>query len=166
MKIMIVGGGIGGLTAALCCLHFGHDVTIFEQAEALAEVGAGIQIPPNAMKVFQALGIEALIAKNAFRPEAIEARMGDTGKHIFTIPLAQQAIDRWGAPYLHIHRADYIAALKQALLARAPKALDLGTTAESYRNCGTGVTLTLQDGREVSGDILIGADGIEERRLG
>ena len=56
MKVLITGGGIGGLTAALCCLHFGHDVLVFEQVSAISDVGAGIQIPPNAMKVFEALG--------------------------------------------------------------------------------------------------------------
>ena len=82
MRVLIAGGGIGGMTAALCCLHFGHDVVLFEQAAELGEVGAGLQIPPNAMKVFNALGIEDLIAKNAFRPAAIEARMGKSGRHI------------------------------------------------------------------------------------
>jgi len=98
MKVLIVGGGIGGLTAALCCLHFGHEVIVFEQAEEFGEVGAGIQIPPNAMKVFEALGISDAISEKAFRPEAIEARMGESGTSIFTIPLAQQAIDMWGSP--------------------------------------------------------------------
>ena len=161
MKVLIAGGGIGGLTAALCCLHFGHDVTVFEQAAELGEVGAGIQIPPNAMKVFEALGIDNVIAENAFRPEFIEARMGESGRPIFTIPLAQQAIDMWGSPYLHIHRADYIEALKQALHARAPKALRLGSPVTHYRNTGDGVTLTLKDGQEVFGDALVGADGIK-----
>ena len=161
MKVLIAGGGIGGLTAALCCHHFGHEVSVFEQASELGDVGAGIQVPPNAMKVFEALGIDALITENTFRPEAIEARMGETGRPIFTIPLAQQAVERWGSPYLHIHRADYIEALNQALASRAPKALQLGTTVKSYRNHTQGITLTLKDGPEVSGDVLIGADGIK-----
>jgi len=161
MKILIAGGGIGGLTAALCCLHRGHDVTVFEQTKKLGEVGAGIQVPPNAMKVFEALGIDGLIAKNAFRPESIEARMGGSGRPIFTILLAQQAVDMWGSPYLHIHRADYIEALKDAIAEHAPKALQLGVTVTNYRNQDEGVILTLKDGREVEGDVLIGADGIK-----
>ena len=80
MKLLICGGGIGGLTAALCGLHHGHAVTVLEKARALDETGAGIQIPPNAMKVFIALGIADDIARNAFRPEAIEARMGESGR--------------------------------------------------------------------------------------
>lgn len=161
MKVLIAGGGIGGLTAALCCLHFGHEVTVFEQASELGDVGAGIQLPPNAMKVFAALGLEEAIAEKAFRPEAIEARMGESGRYIFTIPLAQQAVNMWGSPYLHIHRADYIQALKQALIKRAPKALRLGATVTGFQQREGSVTLILDDGSEVSGDVLIGADGIK-----
>ena len=72
MKVLIVGGGIGGLTAALCCLHFGHEVVVLEQAAELGDVGAGIQLPPNAMKVFEVLGLAESVSENAFRPEAIE----------------------------------------------------------------------------------------------
>jgi len=161
VKVLIVGGGIGGLTAALCCLHFGHDVTVFEQAAELGDVGAGIQVPPNAMKVLEALGLAESISKNAFQPEAIEARMGESGRNIFTVPLAQPAIDRWGAPYLHIHRADYIEALKNALAERAPDALRLGSCVTAFRQQDEGVTLTLKSGTEFLGDILIGADGIK-----
>ena len=161
MKVLIAGGGIGGLTAALCCQHFGHDVTVFEQAAKLGEVGAGIQIPPNAMKVFRALGLESQIEKYAFCPEALEARMGQTGRQIFAIPLSQQTHDRWGAPYLHIHRADYIKALHDALSAVAPQAMQLGAQVTGYRQDANGVTVIFEDGREVLGDILIGADGIK-----
>ena len=161
MKVLIVGGGIGGLTAALCCLHFGHEVVVLEQAAELGDVGAGIQVSPNAMKVFEALGLTEIIAEKAFRPEAIEARMGESGRYIFTIPLAGQSIERWGSPYLHIHRADYIDALKNVLMKRAPQALRLSSTITDFRQHETGVTLTLQDGAEFSGDVLIGADGIK-----
>lgn len=160
MKVLIAGGGIGGLTAALCCLHFGHDVTVFEQAAKLGEVGAGIQIPPNAMKVFKALKIELLIKENAFQPQSIEAKMGETGRNIFTIPLASHAVDVWGAPYLHIHRADYIHALRKALTARAPNAIHLDVAVTHYDHTETGVTVTLSNGQKFTGDILIGADGI------
>jgi len=161
VKVLIAGGGIGGLTVALCCLHFGHEVTVFEQATTLGDVGAGIQLPPNAMKVFEALELTDIITESAFRPEAIEARMGESGRHVFKIPLAQQAIERWGSPYLHIHRADYIEALKKVLMKRAPQALRLSSTITDFRQHETGVTLKLQDGAEFSGDVLIGADGIK-----
>ncbi|MGB0922474.1 MAG: FAD-dependent monooxygenase [Alphaproteobacteria bacterium] len=163
MKVLISGGGIGGLTTALACLHYGHDVQIFEQATAMGAVGAGIQIPPNAMKIFQALGVEDKIRANAFQPEAIETRMGESGITLFTIPLARQAITRWGAPYLHIHRADYIAALAECLTAAAPSALMMEAQAESYTQDDNSITLHLDDGRHFSGDVLIAADGIHSR---
>ncbi|MBF2754637.1 MAG: FAD-dependent monooxygenase, partial [Gammaproteobacteria bacterium AqS3] len=108
MRVLISGGGIGGLTAALCCLHQGHEALVLERTAELGEVGAGIQIPPNAMKVFRALRLDDALAEIGFRPEAIEARMGRSGLELFRIPLAQASVRRWGAPYLHIHRADYI----------------------------------------------------------
>lgn len=160
MKVLIIGGGIGGLTTALCCAHHGHDVTVLEQSPTLGEVGAGIQIPPNAMKIFEALGIEALITENAFRPHAIETRMGESGKNIFTIPLGETALKRWGAPYLHIHRGDYIAALQLALHQCQPHAVKLGAKVESYKQDADAVTVILSDGQKITGDILVGADGI------
>ena len=75
MKVIISGAGIGGLTAALCSIHHGHEVTVLERAAELGEIGAGIQVSPNAMKVFEALGMGDALAANAFRPEGIEARI-------------------------------------------------------------------------------------------
>ena len=160
MKIIVSGAGIGGLTAALCFIQQGAEVTVLERAPELGDVGAGIQVPPNAMKVFENLGLDNELAKIAFRPEAIEARMGRSGLGLFNIPLADAAIARWGAPYLHIHRADYIAVLETALRKQAPSAIHLGAELVSYSQNETGVTALLVDGTEVTGDVLIGADGI------
>ena len=160
MKILISGGGIGGLTAALCFLHHGAEVTVLEQASELSEVGAGIQIPPNAMKVFAALDLDAALAETAFRPLAIEARMGRSGRELFHIPLAEHAVKRWGAPYLHIHRTDYIAVLAAALRAQSPDALQLGGEVAGYCQTEEAVEVRLADGRRITGDALIGADGI------
>ena len=93
---------------------------------------AGIQIPPNAMKVFAALGLDAALAETAFEPEAIEARMGRSGLELFHIPLAEHAVKRWGAPYLHIHRADYISVLAKALRDESPDGLHLGAEIIGY----------------------------------
>jgi salicylate hydroxylase len=160
MHVIIAGAGIGGLTAALCCAHRGLQVTVLEQAETISEVGAGIQIPPNAMKVFEALGIAGLIARNAFAPEAIECRMGESGMTLFNVPLGDKAQARWGSPYLHIHRADYIAALREALETAAPNRVRIGAKLVSYTQNDAAVTAHLEDGTHISGDVLIGADGI------
>ncbi len=163
MRVLIVGGGIGGLSAALCAHHFGHHVTVFEKAAEIKEIGAGLQLPPNAMKVFEALGIDDVISQHACQPEAIEARMGKSGRPIFTIPLARQAVEMWGSPYWHIHRADYIQALTDVFNRRVPQSLELGANVVTYKQDNDAITLTLKDGREFSGDVLIGADGIKSQ---
>ena len=76
MRVLIAGGGIGGLTAALALDHFGHEVFVFEQSSVLDEVGAGIQLSPNGMQVLNQLGVSARILKDAFRPKALEMRLG------------------------------------------------------------------------------------------
>ena len=160
MKIIISGGGIGGLTAALCCLQHGHEVTVLEQAPDLGEVGAGLQISPNAMKVFEALGLAERLADAGFRPQGIEGRMGVSGMRLFSFALSDAAVKRWGSPYLHIHRADLIAVLQSALQAKAPGAVRLGAQVEGYVQDSDGVAAVLSDGAEIAGDVLIGADGI------
>jgi len=160
MKAVITGGGIGGLTNALCFKHFGWDVEVLEKAPELGEIGAGIQISPNAMKVFEALGLGEILAERGFRPEAIELRMGVSGLHLIRAPLGNVAEARWGSPYLHIHRADLISILQVALEAHAPGSLRLGSAVASYVCNENGATANLVNGEQVSGDIIVGADGI------
>jgi len=160
MNILIAGGGIGGATAALCLHHFGHQVRVLEQAAQPDEVGAGIQISPNGMKVFQALQVDRRIAKTAFCPQALEMRIGTSGRKIFSIPAGAQALARWGAPYLHIHRADLLSALHAELAARAPNVLRLGTQVTGYTQTETHVDVQCADGAPMRCDVLIAADGI------
>lgn len=156
-RIIISGAGIGGLTLAHACLQRGMDVVLLEKSEALAEVGAGIQIPPNAMKVLEALGLAEAVIRRAFRPHAIETRMGKSGRQIFSIPLAETAMARWGSPYLHIHRADYIAALSDTL---PEGVLLLKSCVNSFEEQDDQLSVHLENGESVEGDVLIGADGI------
>lgn len=160
MRVLICGAGIGGLATAICCVRRGMDVTVLEQAAELGDVGAGIQIPPNAMKVFEALKIDDLIKRDAFEPEAIECRMGESGMTVFNVALDQKARRRWGSPYLHIHRADYIKALREALEAAAPDAIRTDAKVISYAQDETKILAHLADGTMIEGDVLIGADGI------
>ncbi len=160
MRVLIAGGGIGGLTAALALEHFGHDVQVFEQAGILDEVGAGIQLSPNGVHVLSRLGVSARVLKDAFRPKALEMRLGRSGRRLFDIPLRRAAINRWGADYLHVHRADLVQALHDSLVARAPQAVSLGRKVVGYEQSETGVVATLDTGERVLGDVLLGADGI------
>ncbi|MEZ5968305.1 MAG: FAD-dependent oxidoreductase, partial [Hyphomonas sp.] len=99
MDVLIIGGGIGGLTAALALDKRGHRVTVAEQSGVISEVGAGLQLSPNAMKVMNALGVGARVMRDAFRPQALELRWGRSGMTIFDVPLRKAAVNRWGAEY-------------------------------------------------------------------
>ncbi len=160
MRVVIAGGGIAGLTAALALSRRGHSVTVFEQARRFDEVGAGIQISPNGLKVLDALGAGARISRHAFRPRAQELRLGRSGALIFSVPLRERAINRWGADYLHVHRADLMSGLAETLSEQAPQAIQLGRRIVAYQQNEQDVVAITEDGEQVPGDLLIGADGL------
>ncbi|MGI9386648.1 MAG: FAD-dependent monooxygenase [Methyloligellaceae bacterium] len=160
LKAVIVGGGIGGLTAALAFLRVGWDVVVLEQAAELGDVGTGLQISPNGMKVLSALGLSDALRKVQFEPERLEMRLGRTGQYIFSIPLEGVAQTRWGASYLNFHRADLVGVLGAALEVRAPGALRLGAVVSGYEQSDDQVAAILADGSRIEGDVLVGADGL------
>lgn len=160
MKAVIAGGGIGGLTTALALIARGWQVELVEQAPEFSEVGAGLQLSPNAMKVMRALGLEAAIGERAFRPEALEMRLGESGRRVFSIPAGPAAERRWGAPYLHVHRRDLLDLLVAAVNARAPGSIRLSARLIGYRHMPRGVQALLEGGETLEGDLLVGADGI------
>ena len=156
-RALIIGAGITGLATALSLSRRGWSVMVYERASALEALGAGIQLAPNGMKVLRALGLEGEILSRGFLPEALEMRLGQSGRRVFSIPVRHVAPYRWRAPYVHIHRADLIAVLAGALKAAAPDALRLGTPVQSIDNARGAVRL--DDGREELGDVVIAADG-------
>ncbi|MBX6319696.1 FAD-dependent monooxygenase [Pigmentiphaga sp.] len=158
---LIVGAGIGGLTAAACLLQRGLPVRVFEQAPALGEVGAGVQSSANAVKVLYDLGLREALEQTVVRPQSFEFRRFDTGELMHRIPLGQEHERRHGAPYFHIHRADLHDLLARAVLKMDPESIVLGARADRFEENEHGVTLHLADGRRVSGDVLVGADGIK-----
>ena len=160
MKALIAGGGIGGVTAALCLLDAGIEVELFERSAALTDIGAGIQISPNGVKVLERLGLKPALDAIAFRPEAIEMRLGPSGARVFAIPMRDEAVRRYGAPYYHVHRADLMTVLSEALRARAPNAARLNKELVAFTQSPTGVELAFADGTHAAGDVLVGADGI------
>lgn len=160
MKILIAGAGISGLSAALCLARRGHQIEVFERAAEISEVGAGLQISPNGMHVLNQLGLGEEIKARGFEPRGIELRLGQTGGVIFDIPLARRSVSRWGAPYIHIHRADLIDCLLKAAKATDNIEICTGWTATSIEQSETGVVLSNELGDRVEGDLLVGADGI------
>ncbi|MEM7729762.1 MAG: FAD-dependent monooxygenase [Pseudomonadota bacterium] len=159
-KVLIVGGGIGGLTAALACARAGMQVELFERALEFGEVGAGLQIPPNAMKVLRALGAAGRVSRDAVRPTALQMRFGQSGRFVFDVPLGAAAERRWGAPYLHIHRADYIEALRDLVAGTPGITLHLGHSVTGLASTEACASLRLADGMQVTGDVIVGADGL------
>jgi len=163
MKALIAGGGIGGITAALCLLEAGIDVELYERGAALGEIGAGIQISPNGVKVLDRLGLKPALDRVAFRPEALEMRVGMSGVRLFSIPMRDEAVRRYGAPYYHVHRADLMDVLSEALRARAPHAVHVTKDVAAFAQSDKHVELAFADGTRAEGDVLIGADGIHSR---
>ena len=159
LRILVAGGGIGGLTAALCLAKRGHEVTVFEQAATFGEVGAGIQLSPNCTRVLHDLGLERQLRACAFLPEAIEFRHWGSGGIIGQSALGEDAVRRYGFPYYHAHRADLLSVLVEA--ARRVPNIQLLCDAEArcFKQSGSRATLSTPGG-DHDGEVLIGADGI------
>lgn len=160
MKILIAGGGIGGISTALSLLKAGFDVELFEQADAITEIGAGIQISANAMHVLFDHGLEKQLSKLWVKPRAYVFRLYDTGETISEIPLAAAHEKQNGAPYCQFHRADLMAAMVARLSEIDPNVIRTKSRVVRYKESANGVTLFFQNGSRAQGDLLIGADGV------
>jgi len=160
MRILIAGAGIAGLAAALALARKGHAVRIIEQAAALEEVGAGLQLGPNAMRVLSALGVGETVASAGQTPAAITLRDGRSARDILKVPLGDAARRRWGAAYVTLHRADLVAILAEALEQVQPGALHLGMGLTEIDIRAEGAAITTATGETLTADLLIGADGI------
>jgi salicylate hydroxylase len=160
-KILVVGAGLGGLAAALCLTKAGFDVEVYEQAPALAEVGAGIQMSANPMHVLRYLGLEDEILRLGVQPGAYVFRLHDTGEVIQEFSLAEEHRRQHGAPYVQLHRADLHDLLAAAADKARPGLIRLNRRATGFTETDRGVTLHFTDGTSAEGDILVGADGLK-----
>jgi salicylate hydroxylase len=158
-QVVIAGGGIGGLAAAVACAQRGVKVQLLERAAQLSEVGAGIQIGPNVTRILQAWGLGAALAQVAAFPEQLQARDAQSGQVLGTLTLGARAQARYGAPYATIHRADL-----QGLLHRAAQSagvdLLLGQTVQDWRGAEAGLQVNTAQGLSLQASALIGADGL------
>jgi 6-hydroxynicotinate 3-monooxygenase len=157
LEIAIVGAGIGGLTAAAALLRVGARVEVYEQAGAFARVGAGIQQSPNAVRVLRELGLEPQLRRRAFYPMYWRNRDSKTGTLTHQYLLGPEAEERFGAPYLLLHRGD----LHAAIASIVPRQLiHLNKRLVGLERVKDGVTLLFADGAHRTVDALVGADGV------
>ncbi len=160
-RILIAGAGIGGLTAGASLLQAGYDVTIFEQASELSEIGAGLQISANATHVLHHLGLGARLAEVGVRPGAYVFRLHDTGEEIHRFALSDEHERLHGAPYYQLHRADVHTLLAAKVIELKADAIRLNCRVTGFEESGDSVKLRLADGTIVQGDLLVGADGLK-----
>jgi salicylate hydroxylase len=159
-NVVIIGGGIGGLTAALALLRRGIDVQIYDQSDQLKEVGAGIQISSNGSRVLFALGLESALAQVQVRPEARELRHWSTGETWNWFDLGEKNVARFGTPHLMFHRADLHGLLAEAVRALKPDAITLNRKCVAVGSGDGFAQAKFEDGSVVQAPYVIGADGI------
>lgn len=157
MQAIVVGAGIGGLTAALALRAAGLDVAVYEQAGELREVGAGIQLAPNATRLLHRLGLAEALAGVGVKPEAIEHKRWEDGRILLRQPLGATCERAFGAPYYHLYRPDLLAVLSDALPAGIVR---LGHRCVTVAQDANAVTLTFDNGVTARAPVVIGADGI------
>jgi salicylate hydroxylase len=157
ISVAIIGGGIGGLTAALALLQAGCDVHVYERVNSLREVGAGIVISPNATCILHRLGLAEPLAELGVRPIEWLQRRWDDGRVLLRVPLSDATVAAFGFPHYQSHRADV-----QTMLANAIPSgrLHTGHRLTAVSDCGDWVEAQFDNGATIRVDMLIGADGI------
>ena len=160
MDILISGGGIAGLSAAIFLSRLGMKVNVFENTHTVEDLGTGVQISPNGYKILESLNVTERINTNAFQPENVHIRDGISGEIEISVPVKYLSEVFWGGKYLNIKRFDLVKALSAELSNSKLVKIYYGKRVVKYEQSSTRVTVFLQDGSEFSGDFLIGADGV------
>ena len=156
-KVAVVGAGLGGLNAAIALRQRGFEVTVYEQSDVLGEIGAGIQLSPNAMRVLIALGLDRAFEAVAFEPHRHVVRNWKTGSIVSATQMRGVFRPQYGAGYFGAHRADLHAVLQNALPAEC---IRLNARVTAVMQSPDRAVLTFADGQKAESDIVIGADGI------
>jgi salicylate hydroxylase len=162
-RVIVIGAGIGGLAASCALLQRGFDVEVYEQAEVLGEVGAGVQISANGAKALIDLGLRDKISAVACEAASKAVRIWSTGKEWKLFDLGVDSIERFGAPYWNLHRADLHAVLLEAVRARKADAIHTGKKCVEIKSEPGEVQVRFADGSSATCDALVGADGVHSQ---
>jgi salicylate hydroxylase len=157
LSLAIVGGGIGGLSAALSLLRAGVDLQVYERARTISEIGAGIAVSPNAARLLHRLGLAQALEATAVKPLAWHDRRWDDGRTLLCSPVAGVMEAAFGFPLYHMHRADLVNALARAL---PPERVHVGHALKTFVERGNQVEAEFENGAHIRLDALVGADGI------
>jgi salicylate hydroxylase len=157
LSIAVLGGGIGGTAAALSLLRAGFDVHVYEQARDFGEVGAGVQISPNASRILHRLGLADALASLGVKPLAWHQRRWQDGRTLLRSPVAEAMEAAFGAPHYQMHRADVLRTIASAL---PPERLHAGHRLTGLIEHGDRVEAQFENGARIDADVLVGADGI------
>ena len=164
LQILIAGGGIGGLSAGIACADKGHLVRLYERSARVSEAGAGIQLGPNATRVLADWGVLPAIKAIAVQPTHLRIRDTQSGRQLGQLALGERAEQRYGAPYLTVHRADLHRTLYAHLKQKTNVFLHEGREVAALSDdLNEGVTVGFTDDQMVQGDVMIGADGLWSR---
>ncbi len=158
--VLIVGGGIGGLAAALALARRGYRSHVLEQASEFREIGAGIQLGPNVFKMFARLGLTEAVSRLAWFPDRLVMMDCVTAEEVTRITLGEDFRERFKYPYALIHRADLHGAILQACRDCGLAKLETSRKVVGIEEQGDGIVVTTEDGARVAGAALIGADGL------
>ncbi len=165
MRIVVAGGGIAGLSAALCLSHSGHDIEVLEQADQFSEIGAGLQCGANVLRIMEHLGLREALERVSVAPSHVAFRSFQSGRVLYRSTLGEKYQQRWQVPYLNVHRADLLGVLLDACKKQANIRLQTGMRVRAFEEYASKVVLDVEDTAikvmsKMEADCLLACDGV------
>ncbi|MDX3906028.1 MAG: FAD-dependent monooxygenase [Pigmentiphaga sp.] len=162
-EVLIAGGGIGGVAAALALARRGYRARVLERSAELGEIGYGLQLGPNAYRMLEQFGVAGQLADKAFFPRNLRVRDAIDDRELTCMPLGDAFLARFGYPYCVIHRSDLHQILLDAVRHEPGVVIETSRAVDAFTQDADGVTVTCEDGSRYEGMALIGADGLRSR---